>query len=111
MSQLLCKNSPATAVREECQPVGAGSVIREKVALLTAGRDKPYALGLASAVLAAGVGFDFIGSDIVDGPELHGSSMVRFFNLRDQRADATPIAKARRILTYYGRLIAYATRS
>ena len=47
-----------------------------RVALLTGGGDKPYALGLASSLIAQGVSFDFIGSDEVDGPELHKTHLV-----------------------------------
>ncbi len=110
MSQLVSENATATALATELGTVGAPPSCRQ-VALLTAGRDKHYALGLASALLAADVAFEFIGSDIVDGPELHGSSLVRFLNLRDQRAHATPIAKALRILAYYYRLSRYAATS
>jgi D-inositol-3-phosphate glycosyltransferase len=78
------------------------------VALLTAGRDRPYALGLASALISANISFDFIGSDAVDGPELHHSPYVRFLNFRDQRSDASHAAKVWRVLAYYWRLIRYA---
>lgn len=78
------------------------------VSLLTAGRDKPYALGLAGALLSAGVSFDFLGSDLVDGPELHGNGLVRFLKIREQREDATAAAKVARVLRYYARLIRYA---
>lgn len=80
-----------------------------RVALLTGGRDRPYALGLASALISLNVPFDFIGSDAVDSPELHQSRHVRFLNFRDQRADATMIAKVLRVLAYYWRLVRYAT--
>lgn len=80
-----------------------------KVSLLTAGRDKPYALGLASALMAQGLSFDFIGSDTVDGPELHGNPRVNYLNLRDQREDAGLLQKMKRVLVYYFRLIRYAT--
>lgn len=81
-----------------------------KVALLTAGRDKPYALGMASAVVSQGLSFDFIGSDEVDAPELHRNPCVCFLNLRgDQRVDAGLVQKMTRVLTYYFRLIRYAT--
>ena len=39
-----------------------------QVGLLTGGDDKPYALGIASALVARGIRLDFIGSDAVDGP-------------------------------------------
>ena len=80
-----------------------------QVSLLTAGRDRPYALGLAAALAAAGTRLDFVGSDEVDGPELHGVPQIRFLNLRgDQRVQAGLAAKIFRVLAYYARLIAYA---
>ena len=80
-----------------------------QVSLLTAGRDRPYALGLAAALAAAGAQFDFIGSDEVDSPELHTSQQIRFLNLRgDQSVEAGRLKKVFRVLAYYGRLIRYA---
>lgn len=78
------------------------------VALLTAGMDKPYALGMGAALAAHGIRVDFIGSDEVDGPELR-SPGVNFLNLRgNQRRDARYLVKAARVLRYYGRLLRYA---
>jgi len=80
------------------------------VALLTGGDDKSYALGLASALVAKGISLDFIGSDKVDGPELHNATLINFLNLRgDQRENVSFGKKALRILAYYWRLIRYAT--
>jgi D-inositol-3-phosphate glycosyltransferase len=79
-----------------------------RIALLTAGRDKPYALGLASAFISCGQPFDFIGSDAVDAPELHGNPRVTYLNFRNQRVDAGPLQKMTRVLVYYFRLITYA---
>jgi D-inositol-3-phosphate glycosyltransferase len=79
------------------------------VSILTGGADKPYALGLASALMARGLCIDFIGSDYVDGPELHNSPQINFLNLRgDQAPESSPTAKALRVLKYYARLMAYA---
>lgn len=79
------------------------------VALLTGGGDKPYAFGLANALIGKGVGLDIIGSDDLDCPEFHGMPGVSFLNLRgDQRPDAGPITKALRLSMYYARLIRYA---
>lgn len=79
-----------------------------QISLLTAGRDRPYALGLAAALAAAGREFDFVGSDEVDGPELHQSPQIHFLNLRgDQSVNAGPAPKAVRVLAYYARLIRY----
>ena len=78
------------------------------VALLTAGRDKPYALGLASALISQGNTFDLIGGDGVDSPELHCNPQVNFLNLRNQRADAGVLQKMTRVIVYYLRLMYYA---
>lgn len=80
-----------------------------RVALLTGGDDRPYALGLTSALVQAEVVVEFIGSDRVDGPELHGTPWVRFLNLRGDQSEGAPfVQKMKRLLTYYGRLMAYA---
>jgi D-inositol-3-phosphate glycosyltransferase len=79
------------------------------VALLTGGADKPYALGFAPTLAAQGVVVDFIGSDDIDGPELHGTSKINFLNLRgDQDPKAGRGRKLWRVLVYYLRLIHYA---
>lgn len=80
-----------------------------QVSVLTAGRDRPYALGLAAALSAAGTKFDFIGSNEVDAPELHTNLQIRFLNLRgDQSVDAGVVKKMTRVLAYYAKLIGYA---
>lgn len=94
---------------ESGQPFPVASVPR--IALLTASRDKPYALGLASALISSGEVFDFIGGDGVDSPELHGNSHVNFLNLRDQRVDAGLVQKMMRVLAYYALLMRYAAKS
>jgi glycosyltransferase involved in cell wall biosynthesis len=80
-----------------------------QISVLTAGRDRPYALGLAAALAVAGARFDFVGSNEVDGPELHASPQIHFLNLRgDQRVDAGRLKKVCRVLAYYFRLLGYA---
>lgn len=79
------------------------------VALLTGGGDRPYALGLAAALVNQGLSFDFIASDELDHPDLHGNPLVRFFNLRkEMRSKASPVRKVMRVLLYYWRLLVYA---
>jgi D-inositol-3-phosphate glycosyltransferase len=79
------------------------------VALLTGGDDKPYALGLATALTSEGVLVDFIGSDDLNVPELLNNSRVNFLNLRqDQTENVSYRKKFQRILAYYGRLVCYA---
>ena len=80
-----------------------------EVSILTAGKDKPYALGLASALLAAGRSFDFIGSDDNDAPYLHANPRVNYLNLRGETsANAGLVKKMTRVLAYYFRLMSYA---
>ncbi len=80
-----------------------------RIALLTGGGDKPYALGMAAALTSVGIRVDFIGSDDLNVPEVVGNPRVNFLNLRgDQRSEASAIAKMRRVLRYYLRLIGYA---
>jgi D-inositol-3-phosphate glycosyltransferase len=83
-----------------------------KVAILTGGGDKPYALGLAFALIVEEIPFDFIGSDEVDDAALHESSIVRFLNLRGEQSErASRGAKIARVLRYYLRLIRYAANA
>src|SRR5437016_6361036 len=80
-----------------------------RIALLTGGGDKPYALGMAAALTSAGVDVDFIGSDDLSVPELLNNPRVNFRNLRgDQRSEASLAAKIARVAIYYGRLIRFA---
>lgn len=79
------------------------------IALLTGGDDRPYALGMASALIAQGVVTDFIGSDALDAPLLHSSPLMNFLNLRGNQSETASFGrKIVRILTYYGRLAWYA---
>ena len=78
------------------------------VSLLTAGRDKPYALGMAAALTSIGIHVDFIGSDELSVPELLNDPLVNFLNLRgDQRPEASLTRKIARVARYYSRLIGY----
>ena len=80
-----------------------------QIALLTGGDDRSYALGLALSLVARGVFVDFIGSDSVDGPELHKTPLVNFLNLRgDQRENVAFARKMLRLSAYYLRLMSYA---
>lgn len=79
------------------------------VSVLTAGKDRHYSLGLASALAATGLKFDFIGSDELVSPELLQSPQVNFLNLRGNQDEDAPLAeKIWRVLAYYVRLLAYA---
>ena len=83
-----------------------------EVGLLTGCQDRPYAFGLAMALIAKGVRLDIIGSDEIDSPELHTSPKLRFFNFRGNQRNNTSFAqKLSKLLVYYARLIRYAARS
>jgi glycosyltransferase involved in cell wall biosynthesis len=80
-----------------------------RVALLTGGGDKPYAMGLAAALTSQDISLDFIGSDDLSVPELLNNPRVKFLNLRgDQSSEQGLPAKVLRILSYYTKLILYA---
>jgi glycosyltransferase involved in cell wall biosynthesis len=79
-----------------------------EVALLTGGQDRHYAFGLATALVAANVSVDVIGSNLVDSPEMHNTAGLRFFNLLANRKQASILRKAVQILTSYARVIQYA---
>jgi D-inositol-3-phosphate glycosyltransferase len=79
------------------------------VALLTGGGDKPYAIGLATALSARGITLDFVGSNELSVPELTRNERIRFLNLRgDQRPEVSLFRKIVRVGRYYLRLLAYA---
>src|SRR5437660_1985946 len=83
-----------------------------RVALLTGGGDKPYALGMAAALTSVGIHVDFVGSDDLNVPELLANPRLNFLNFRgDQREDASTKAKVLRGLQYYARLMGYAAKA
>lgn len=51
---------------------------------------------------------DLIGSDAIDGPEMHTTPGLTFLNLRGSKEEAGLVSKVSRVLVYYWRLIAYA---
>jgi glycosyltransferase involved in cell wall biosynthesis len=79
-----------------------------EVGLLTGGQDRHYAFGLAMALIAKGMDVDVIGSDLVDGPEMHITPRLRFLNLYGSKREATVGIKIKRFLISYARLIRYA---
>jgi glycosyltransferase involved in cell wall biosynthesis len=82
-----------------------------RIALLTASRDKPYALGLGPALADQGLELDFIAGDAVDGPEVRTHPRIRYLNLRNQQERASLWTKMTRVMVYYARLLAYAAGS
>lgn len=83
-----------------------------QVGLLTGCQDRPYAYGLAMALVAKEIRVELIGSDEIDSPELHRTSGLRFFSLRGRLKQHDGIAGKLWIFAgYYARLIGYAARS
>jgi D-inositol-3-phosphate glycosyltransferase len=80
-----------------------------RIALLTGGGDKPYALGMAAALTSVGINIDFIGSNDLSVPELVSNPRVNFLNLRgDQGQAVSLLPKIVRVVKYYAKLIQYA---
>lgn len=99
--ELNLPNQGAPNLREEIE-----------IGLLTGCQDRPYAFGLAMALIAKGVHVDEIGSDNEDSPELHVTPNLRFLNFRghqDQKEKFAP--KLKKVLVYYARLLRFAARS
>jgi D-inositol-3-phosphate glycosyltransferase len=96
-TQTSAPRSPATAL---------------EIALLTGCQDRPYAFGLAMALISKGVHVDEIGSDGEDSPELHVTPNLRFLNFRGSQKQSLKFAnKISNLLLYYARLLRYAVRS
>ena len=92
-----------------CRAADLRPTLEVEVALHTGGFDRPYALGLVSALAAKDVHLQVIGSDELDGPVMQGAPRVRFLNLYgDQRSDASLANKIVRLALLYGRLVYYA---
>jgi D-inositol-3-phosphate glycosyltransferase len=83
-----------------------------EIGLLTGCQDRPYAFGLAMALVSKRVAVDVIGSDELDSPELHVTPNLRFLNFRGNQHERTNIAtKLWKLAVYYARLMRYASRS
>lgn len=52
------------------------------VALLSAGRDRPYAFGMTTALLDRGITLDVIGGNDLDCPSWQHIPHMKFLNLR-----------------------------
>jgi glycosyltransferase involved in cell wall biosynthesis len=88
------------------------SLLGIEIALLTGCQDRPYALGLAMALVAKGVQVDEIGSDNEDSTELHVTPNLRFLNFRGRQHQSEKFtSKLNKLLVYYARLLRYSARS
>jgi len=63
--------------------------VQIEVGLLTGGFDRPYAFGLAMALISKGVRLDVIGSDELDSPEMHTTPKLNFLNLQGSNGRPT----------------------
>jgi D-inositol-3-phosphate glycosyltransferase len=78
-------------------------------ALLTGGVDRPYAFGLAMALVAKNVHVDVVASEAVDSVEMHTTQNLKFFDVWPAKAEkATSLAKVFRTFRHYRLLIGYA---
>jgi D-inositol-3-phosphate glycosyltransferase len=83
-----------------------------EIGLLTGCQDRPYAFGLAMALVSKGVNLDIIGGDEIDSPELHTTPHLRFLNFRgSQKNESNFAVKLWKLLDYYAKLVRYAARS
>ncbi len=83
-----------------------------KVALLTGGKDPHYAHGLLRQLAARSVRIALIGGDESAEAEAVRNGQVEFHNLVGRPdPDDGLMAKARRVLSYYGRLLVFAART
>jgi D-inositol-3-phosphate glycosyltransferase len=104
----LRKEYPQKPVRDFKDGKLPPAELHVEVALLTGGQDRHYAFGLAMALIEKGVCLDVIGSDLVDGPEMHITPRLRFLNLHGSKRQAGIGIRVMRLLVSYARLIRYA---
>jgi len=104
------ETSPANDVHIH-PPAISNSRLRVEIGLLTGCQDRPYAFGLAMALISQGVSVDIIGGDEIDSPELHTTPNLRFLNLRGSQNQPNFAMKLWKLLVYYAKLIRYAARS
>jgi glycosyltransferase involved in cell wall biosynthesis len=82
-----------------------------KVALFTGGFDKPYASGFTTALASSCAFVDVIGSNDIDGPEMHGNPSIRFLSLMSSQDNASLFIRMVLVLRNYVSLCRYAWSS
>jgi D-inositol-3-phosphate glycosyltransferase len=104
----VAEKSAAKEVEARQQEI-AVSPLGIEIALLTGCQDRPYAYGLALALVSKRVSVDIIGGDEIDSPELHVTPNLRFLNLRGKQTEKSSFThKLWKLADYYARLIRYA---
>jgi D-inositol-3-phosphate glycosyltransferase len=107
----VAEKSITKAAEVQKRPIPSSSLAIE-IGLLTGCQDRPYAFGLAMALVSKGVGVDVIGSDDIDSPELHVTPNLRFLNFRgNQHKSTNVVEKLWKLAVYYAQLMRYAARS
>jgi glycosyltransferase involved in cell wall biosynthesis len=98
---------------EQKQPGQKAGVRPEiNVELFTGGFDRPYAIGLVTALASKNIFVGVIGTDQMDCQEWHASPFITFCNLQGNKHPSAGTAeKVFRVLRYYARLLAYAALS
>jgi D-inositol-3-phosphate glycosyltransferase len=106
----VAENSPTREIEIQ-KPQMADALPTIEMGLLTGCQDRPYAFGLAMALVSRRVGVDLIGGDEIDSPELHATPRLRFLNFRgNQHENVGFAAKLSKLALYYARLMRYAAR-
>lgn len=106
------KKTPSLKDVNVLAPPSPDSAVKIEVGLLTGCQDRPYAFGLAMALISKGIFLDVVGGNEVDSPELHVTPNLRFLNFRgSQRQNDKFAKKLSKLLVYYARLVRYAARS
>jgi glycosyltransferase involved in cell wall biosynthesis len=83
-----------------------------KVALLTGGKDVPYVLGLLPELAARGAQVVLVGNAELARADDVASGRVEFHDLVGELdPDDGPLAKIRRVLSYYSHLLTFAART
>jgi len=109
MTEVLQSETPCPEQAETAGDLRPKLPAESQCALLTGGFDRPYAFGLAMALIAQGVSLDVVGGDAVDSPEMRCTPGLTFLNLRPNSPPAAGRArKGLEILLYYLRLVRFA---
>jgi len=110
-TNIVAEKSPSRQIQIQKQP-STDLLSGIEIGLLTGCQDRPYAFGLAMALIAKGVHLDIIGSDEIDSPELHATPNLRFLNFRGSQRNNTSFGqKLSKLLVYYAKVIRYTARS
>jgi glycosyltransferase involved in cell wall biosynthesis len=105
----VAEKSPNNVVGAQKQAI-ADSLLG--IGLLTGCQDRPYAFGMAMALVSKTVNVDIVGGDDMDSPELHDTANLRFLNFRgSQNNNENVTNKLRKLLVYYLKLMRYAASS